>query len=176
MARRLRPAKPTASKPLARRSIPEGSGTPDTSVIVTVVLSLPLEDMYVPGPLKLGLVKNRSVPSTMLLVPAQQGPTKPTAEPMEHSEELPLIPKSVKGSPNKVPETKVVMLLAGFSKLGKSNVTSRLPIVADVGTYSASQRKRTGQARPHTGSSITRRPKIETTALSCAYHPPKCRI
>src|SRR5215472_4667450 len=51
------------------------------------------------------------------------------------------------------------------------------PIVADLGLNSATQRKRTGQARPHTGSLVTRRATIETTAPFCrACKPPAERV
>lgn len=92
------------------------------SVIVTVV---PFA-LNVPGPLKLGVPE--STPNKVLVLTTQQGAVELLSVPSLQPEELPLIPNARTDVPSKVaPGSKVVMSLAGFSKLGRSNVTSRRP-------------------------------------------------
>jgi hypothetical protein len=117
------------NSPQPRRSNEDGSGTPlGTSVMVTVVMA-PLAGFVavnVPGPLKLGKAV-KPMPPPFANSPIKHGPAEGGKVGSEQSVELPLRLTAIKEPKLDVLVTKVVKLVTVSWKVGKSNVTSRLP-------------------------------------------------
>jgi hypothetical protein len=111
---------PRETSPRRIRARELGSGTVDTSVMVTVVLLL----VNVHGQVKLGESKF-PMSKTRGTKADQHGPVSGPPVDMEQPVELPLRPNSVIGPAEEVARVKVVVSTTSW-KLGKSNITSTL--------------------------------------------------